>query len=179
MTTTTPSNDTTPAREYVSVTEAARRIRAGLKKLGFTSRDVSVKSESFSLGSALRVKIKNPAIQISKVKEIANSFERIYRDESGEILGGCNRYLDVEYSDFVLEFMALPLLAALPEDGSVVGFGPYRVMKNQNERHDHYYRAVNPSDDNDRDTVCWGRETIARSLVIRMLDRGEVWSVAS
>src|SRR5690242_8810015 len=88
----------------LGVTARAAAIRAALKaQHGWTSRDVSVRAESFSMGSALRVKIKNPAVSLTAVRVIAREFETVSRcEQTGEVLSGGNTYLDVEYSYEVL-----------------------------------------------------------------------------
>jgi len=88
----------------ITTKEAAKALRTALKKVGVTSRHVSVRSESFSGGSALNVTIKDPSIRVSDVNDAAKVFERIRRCEySGEILSGCNRYVSVSYSHEVEE----------------------------------------------------------------------------
>jgi hypothetical protein len=83
----------------VTTTARAAAIRAAYKAKGWSARDISVRSESFSMGSAIRVNIKNPAVPFAWAKEIAEGHERIDRCHvSGEILSGCNRYVSVGYS---------------------------------------------------------------------------------
>lgn len=83
--------------EYISPAESARLIRSELKtRYGWTSRQVSVKSESYSMGSSIDIKIKVPGISIAAVEEIASQQENIHRCEmTGEILGGGNRFVSV------------------------------------------------------------------------------------
>ena len=85
----------------MTTTDHAARIRADLKRLhGWTSRQVSVRAEYFSLGSSIEIVIKDPAIPRKAVKAIAEPAERLHRCEiTGEILGGGNRYLSVRYSN--------------------------------------------------------------------------------
>lgn len=79
--------------------DRAAQIRATLKAKGWSSRLVSVRSESFSMGSAICVEIKSADVPIQAVKAIAQQHERIDRCEfSGEILSGCNRYVSVDYT---------------------------------------------------------------------------------
>lgn len=81
------------------VAEAAAEIRAALKAKGWSTRAVSVRAESFSMGSAIRVEIKSADVPIGDVEAIAKGQERIDRCEfSGEILNGGNRYVTVSYS---------------------------------------------------------------------------------
>jgi len=79
--------------------EDAARIRKTLKGCGITSRQVSVRARSYSLGSSIDINIHDPAVDIREVKNVAAAAERIhYCHASGEILGGANRFLNVEYS---------------------------------------------------------------------------------
>jgi hypothetical protein len=85
---------------YVSTTEHAAQIRQTLKaKHGWSSRQVSVRADNYSMGSSIDVIIKDPAIPLPVVKAIAEVAEHIRRCEvSGEILGGGNRFVHVTYS---------------------------------------------------------------------------------
>jgi len=77
----------------------AATIRAEYKAKGWTSRDISVTSSSYSMGSSITVRIKNPAVPLAAAEAIANGHESIRRCEySGEILSGGNRYVSVGYS---------------------------------------------------------------------------------
>lgn len=90
-----------------STTDRAAQVRASLKAKGWTSRDVSVRADNYSMGSTLRVVIKNPAVPIGVVEPIANAHERIDRDHlTGEILSGGNRFVDVGYSPEALAALA-------------------------------------------------------------------------
>lgn len=111
---------------YTSPAEDAAHIRAECKRLlGANQRQVSVRSRSYSMGSSLDIDIHDPAVDITKVREIAEPHESISRDEyTGEILSGSNRYLTVRYSDKAAEaFTAshpdlVKLLAEVPAQGS-------------------------------------------------------------
>ena len=84
----------------MTTTEHAAEIRETLKREHrWTSRQVSVRAEHFSMGSSIHVEIKDPAVPLPVVKAVAETAERIHRDErTGEILGGGNRYVSVCYS---------------------------------------------------------------------------------
>jgi hypothetical protein len=84
----------------MNATEHAAQIRQTLKKShGWTSRQVSIRAEYFSMGSSIDVIVKDPAIPLPAVKAVAEDAESIRRCEiSGEILGGGNRYVSVRYS---------------------------------------------------------------------------------
>ncbi|MDE2098352.1 MAG: hypothetical protein KGL39_13950 [Patescibacteria group bacterium] len=96
----------------MNTTESARIIRTELKKLGITSRQVSVRTDYYSMGSAIRITVKDPAVSLHQVTEIAQPHEDIDRDSvTGEILSGGNTYVTVEYDmdvrDFAAQFSAV------------------------------------------------------------------------
>jgi hypothetical protein len=94
---------------YKSVAEAAAEIRAALKAKGWNSRVVSVRSESYSMGSSINIEIKSLAVSKAEVEEVANKQESIrYCEYSGEILSGGNRYVHVRYSHQAIEAAAAP-----------------------------------------------------------------------
>lgn len=94
-----------------NVTEIASKIRADLKLLGITSRQVSVKSESFSMGSAIRIVIRDLEVPHSVVKAVCdhhNAESIRYCQHSGEILSGGNRYLTVEFDRDSMNELDIP-----------------------------------------------------------------------
>lgn len=89
-----------------STTDRAAQVRAALKAKGWTSRDVSVRADYYSMGSTLRVVIKNPSVPLAVVEAIANEHESIDRDQWGEILSGGNRFVDVCYTTTAMDALA-------------------------------------------------------------------------
>lgn len=89
-----------------STTDHAAQLRAALKARGWTGRDVSVRADSYSMGSSIRVVIKNPAVPLAAVQALAQAHERVDRDQWGEILSGGNRFVDVSYSPEALAALA-------------------------------------------------------------------------
>jgi len=90
---------------------SADHLRAALKRAGFTSKQVTVRRDAYSMGSTLYVTIRDLSIPKSKIEEIAGAFEIVRRCErSGEILSGGNRYLDVSYEDNALRAYALEVV---------------------------------------------------------------------
>jgi hypothetical protein len=76
----------------LSTVEAAAEIRKSYKAAGIKA---SVRSRSFSMGSAIDVTVKSGSFM--SAKEIAESFSRVDRCEiTGEILSGCNCYVSIE-----------------------------------------------------------------------------------
>ena len=92
----------------MTTTEHAAEIRATLKREhGWTSRQVSVRANYFSMGSSIDVVVKDPAVPLPIVKAVAEKAERIDRDEmTGEILSGGNRYVSVHYGHEAQEIIA-------------------------------------------------------------------------
>jgi hypothetical protein len=92
---------------YQTVTEAAADIRKALKAKGWTTRDVSVRAESFSMGSSIHIRIKNADVPLAPVSAIANDKEKIDRCHlTGDILSGCNRYVHVDYDHVAMDALA-------------------------------------------------------------------------
>lgn len=83
----------------MNTTDRAAALRTAYKAHGWTSRDISVKSQYFSMGSSIDVRVKNPAVPLATVTAMANDHESIRRCElTGEILSGGNCYVHVGYS---------------------------------------------------------------------------------
>lgn len=129
----TPGDSPTP-RRYLSPAQAAQLIRAELKtRFGWNRRAVSVRAHSYSLGSSLDISILAPGIPLRRVEQVAKAFERIHRDpQTGEILGGGNRFVGVKIEDNVLTPFLGPIHTRLhrlptgsPDDFHPVRFGRY------------------------------------------------------
>lgn len=78
----------------------AAKIRAALKsELGLNSRKVSVRDEGGSTSTSVLVRVKTSTVSLSDVTAVAGRFQKIDRCEmSGEILGGGNTFVSVEYT---------------------------------------------------------------------------------
>lgn len=96
--------------DYQTPAEAAKDIRERYKIRGWTARQISVRSDSFSGGSSIDITIKDPKIPIHEAKAIAEDKERIHRDHFGEILGGANRFVSVNVSSECAKAKATPYL---------------------------------------------------------------------
>jgi len=83
---------TNTKRELSSVAKTAAEIRGALKK-AFPGVKFSVRAESFSMGSAVRIAwVDGPTTK--QVEKVTSAHEKIARCEmTGEILGGGNRYI--------------------------------------------------------------------------------------
>lgn len=74
--------------------DAAKEVRNELKKMGISSRQVSVRND----GNGLNIRIKDFAIAAEKVAEVAKRFEKIdYCPITQEILCGGNYFVSVVY----------------------------------------------------------------------------------
>ena len=162
-----------------TTTDAAKAIREELKAAGIKARSVSVRSDLYSMGSTIRILVKDAGVSLAVVKAIAAKHERIDRDSAtGEILSGGNRFIDVEYAREVTAALAapfLPTLLAMPADGTAVELtGEFRAVAlrphwNPNDERVIIFRAG----DFDHPVVhCHGREFAARQLGILMAEGG-------
>lgn len=99
---------------YQTAAEAAADVRAAYKAEGWNSRMISVRADNYSMGSALRIEIKDARIPLWKARNLAEGKEEILRCEySGEILSGGNRYVTVTVSDDARKAKAAPYLDAV------------------------------------------------------------------
>lgn len=160
--------------------ERAKLIREALKAKGIKARQVSVTCDLYSMGSTIRVRIKDAAVKKAIVEEIANVHERIDRDHmSGEILSGANRFVDVEYTDEAMAAKVAelqPLIDALPDDQTAQDIGHGLRASFQSEGAGGYVwiwearegsHVINPI------VRCWGRDFAARQLAEWLANRPE------
>lgn len=160
--------------ENMSTVEAAAHIRSELKKLGISSRKVSVKSDLYSMGSSIRILIKDGSIKKSTVEKIARGAEQIHWDHfAGEILSGGNRFVDVEYSMEALaplraEFEAA--IGALPTDGTVgeLRGGEFTVCNTMDRIAGGYVTIWDRA--GNQVVNCWGVDFAARQLAEKIAD---------
>lgn len=95
--------------------EQCKLLRAAYKRRGWNRTAISVRNDSYSMGSSMRVKINRPDLvtDYAEAERLANAGESISRCQiSGEILSGGNRYVDFGFSDEALEMIAAPFVAA-------------------------------------------------------------------
>lgn len=99
---------------YESSKEAAARLRAALKAEGYNARDVSIRVESYSMGSTIHATIRSAAVPEGTVREILESAERISRCEiTHEILSGGNRFVELHHTPEVQAILARRHIDAL------------------------------------------------------------------
>ncbi len=95
---------TAPRKDQDQMTvEASTKIRAALKAAGYGTKDVSVKNDSYSMGSSVHVRIKRATVPKDAIEAIANKHESVRRDDSGEILSGGNMFVSVDYAHGALD----------------------------------------------------------------------------
>ena len=96
---------------------AAQAIRTELKAYnGWNAKAVGVRINRHSMGSSIQVTIHSPAVNRETVLEIAKGFQEVSRCAiTGEILGGGNMYVFVDYSRKCLATMAARYEAAVRE----------------------------------------------------------------
>lgn len=83
---------------FLSNKERSAAIRAELKKLGYDSKQISVRSGNCGYSSYSTITIKDLSIDIELVKDACLKFNDVdYDERTGEILEGGNTYVRVEY----------------------------------------------------------------------------------
>ena len=84
--------------KYMSNKERSAAIRAELKKLGYNSKQVSVRSGYCGYSSYSTITIYDLSIDRKLVEEAVLKFKDVdYDERTGEILEGGNTYVRVEY----------------------------------------------------------------------------------
>lgn len=77
--------------------ETAGKMNEALKKAGFNRRQVSVRHRRVLYDDDYRITVRDPKVSLLQIEEIVGKFESIRYDEyCGEILDGCNNYVNVE-----------------------------------------------------------------------------------
>ena len=87
-----------PVKKHLTI---ADKIRKALKqKLGYNSRQVSVKTHNYSGGSTTYVSIKQQGLDKKAIYEIASGFSSVRYDElTGQYLSGGNQFVEVHDVD--------------------------------------------------------------------------------
>jgi hypothetical protein len=112
-----------------TIANPADNLRAALKKAGYNARRVTVRQRHCTL----YVTIRDASASLTKVKAIAHQFESVSRDHAtGEILLGGNTFVQVEYTDALVDPVKATILAVLdpaPNDQYVALPGGFRACK--------------------------------------------------
>lgn len=139
---------------------SAQKLKAELKASGIRHHQISVREQH----ETIRVLVKDPAVDLERLRAIAKGYERVRRDQAtGEILLGGNTYLDVEYTTEALAptvARILPILSDLPADGTCIEVldGEFRVFRVDD---DYFYVSDKSGHDLGR---FWGGAFAARSI---------------
>jgi hypothetical protein len=153
-------------------TTPAQALRAALKAAGFNARRVTVR-QSYS---SLYVSLRDAGASLSEVEAIANKFSVVSRCEAtGEILSGGNTFVNVAYTDEIVEPAKAAILVVLnpaPHDEWVTVLGDFRAVKVSRQRGATYpdeVRIEGPGFDF-RNAMACGVEWAAKRIAIAFLD---------
>lgn len=121
-----------------TIAEKAKAIRTELKKkYGWTSKQVSVRSKSYSLGASIRVTIKDLKVSKKKVSEIALQHRDFYYCQySQEILSVGNHFVFVEIDDYEVKKAGKEFSERCPQ-----------ITKRLNEMGEGWENSINLTDD--------------------------------
>ena len=86
--------------------ETKKQIVAKLKEAGFNSRQVSVRNRPGGYESSFVLTIRDAAVNPETIEAIAAKFERIDRDQFGDILAGGNTYVNVSVDESIEKIWA-------------------------------------------------------------------------
>lgn len=150
-------------------------LRAALKSAGYNSRKVTVRDRGGSLETSLLVTIRSADVSLTAVTEIAAPFANIHRDGYGEILGGGNTFVTVEYADALVEpiktAFAAEILPAPVGDDVLLGDGfSARKIPARDATYADEVEISGPGFDGSRRNVACGVYWAAKRLAVAWLD---------
>lgn len=124
----------------------ADQLRAALKTAGYNARKVTVRHEHYSMGSTIHITIRDASVSKAKIEEIAQSFERVDRDQWGDILSGANRFVRVKYDRKVEDAMVMPIaeMLAAAEMEHAIEINGHQVVKTR-DGHQVFVRSLGES----------------------------------
>lgn len=139
--------------------DTAKLIRADLKeKHGWCGIQVSVRTQTYSKGETVCVRIKDLNIPLRDVESLAKKYA------VKDII-----FIDVRYADEVLKPLIDKAQEIMPKDlGQSIIIGEYKVVCEE----DGYYRFWKPYDANYNPNKCYGERFCAKRLVIDWLSQG-------
>lgn len=163
------------SRGYGVLMTNAATLRTALKNAGYSSRKVTVRDRGGSLETSLLVTIRDASVSLSAVTKIAAPFENIHRDGYGEILGGGNTFLTVEYADALVEpiktaFAAEILAAPVGNDVDLGDGFSARKIPARDATYADEVEIGGPGFDSDRRNIACGVYFAAKRLSIAWLD---------
>lgn len=165
---------------HTSVAAAAKQIRTELKALGYSSKQVSVRSDSYSMDSSICVRVLSANVDMAKVKEIATAQQSVRHCETtGEILSGGNRFVDCEFHSDLKNATAALILPIMPTEASrSVCFGPYTIFVDDKSPAHSRFVAYIPGGSPMDSHHCWTADELAHRLARAWLASGEDWAVS-
>lgn len=84
--------------DTMSVKEQAQELRSALKAMGYTSKQVSVRTKRSIYDDIIYITIKDLSVSKKKIAEVANKYKCIrWDDYTNEILAGGNTYVDISF----------------------------------------------------------------------------------
>ncbi len=130
--------------------ELRQAIRNLLKEKGIKRNDVSVRV-SGGYSSAVNITVKNPKISRRQVEQIVKDYQNVERDErTGEILGGANTYIFVEYAadvfNDVMKAWLVTAESAMKDKAEVIRIFNGLYLTRDYERHKWIVRQQNDKD---------------------------------
>lgn len=150
----------------------AQALRAALKAAGFNARRVTIRVNH----STLYVTIRDGWTSLSKVKAIADRFRVVDRCQvTGEILAGGNTFVDVRYTEELVDPVKAAILVVLdpaPLDEVVTVLGDFRAVKVSRACGATYpdqVRLEGPGFDGTNDIAC-GVGWAAKRIAVAYLD---------
>jgi hypothetical protein len=151
--------------DRLTTTEHAAMIRKAYKAAGIKA---SVRSEGYSMGSSINVRVKSGSL--ATAKSIANQSESVRRCEiTGDVLSGGNRYVEVDWDQSVIDAMAATVRAshltdlASIERGHNMVIGEFRVSRV--DAYDYLIRRITTGEHRRSWAVDGCIDTIARWLL--------------
>lgn len=84
--------------------EEAQEVRRFLKEvMGYGPRQVSLKIDNYSMGQTIIFTVRDPKVDPTKLDNFPYFYEKIRRDDFGDILSGGNTYVEVKVIPKVIE----------------------------------------------------------------------------
>lgn len=91
--------------------ELNQAIKNEIRGAGYAAKDFTVSVRDGMYDTYIKVRIKNPEIRQTDVEALLGHWEDVDRDaRTGEILGGCNTFVSIQYAAGVVEDAAAELL---------------------------------------------------------------------
>lgn len=131
---------------FKSREDKVKEIRATLKSMGITSKQVSISGKSALYDSVIVAKIKDLTVNRKQIEEVLNQYHEVeYCEYSGEILNGGNTYTRTEYdtkSLGVAKDEMLPLATKIIQDNKTLEAGSGVAIYKDDEKEIVYFNTL-------------------------------------